>query len=411
MNTTRNTIKASLGACLAAIALAGGAHAGNPVDPCGPDDLASIPAEGFTRHVELVGDLLYVLDGAVLTQDQAGLRIFDVSDPSMPVLLGRVSTPGLATDIAVSGDRAFIADGGAGGLQVVDISDPSSPTIIGSEDSPGLASGVAVVQDTTEGIANAIVVLADGADGVRLYGIFGAGSPDSFGTINTDGIANDVLIYDSTLFVADGWNGLVAYDLTDPNNPVEAGRLATQNAAVGLAYDEDSGMLYVAEAMGGVLIAEASNPLDPQLIDEYDTPGTARGAAVYDQSLYVADGYGGLLTLRVGDPPFFGITESREIDGAAVGIALLDQINGPIAFVAANQGGVRVVNLQTCEDGCPADFAPPEGILDLADISAFIFDFGSENDPNRAEALAPPENIADLADIVAFLVSFNAGCP
>ena len=66
--------------------------------------------------------------------------------------------------------------------------------------------------------------------------------------------------------------------------------------------------------------------------------------------------------------------------------------------------------------GCPADLAPPQGVLDLADISFFIGDF---EDPfgsfpfqdNRAEALAPPFEIADLADITVFVTSFVAGCP
>lgn len=65
-----------------------------------------------------------------------------------------------------------------------------------------------------------------------------------------------------------------------------------------------------------------------------------------------------------------------------------------------------------CEDpdpGCnPADLAEPYGVLDLADISAFIAAFVAQ-DP--AADLAEPFGVWDLADLNAFLTSFIDGCP
>ena len=56
---------------------------------------------------------------------------------------------------------------------------------------------------------------------------------------------------------------------------------------------------------------------------------------------------------------------------------------------------------------CPADLAPPTGVLDLADIAAFVAGF-TGGDPI---ADLEPDGIYDLADIAAFVTSFNAGCP
>lgn len=56
---------------------------------------------------------------------------------------------------------------------------------------------------------------------------------------------------------------------------------------------------------------------------------------------------------------------------------------------------------------CPADLAPPAGVLDLADIAAFVGGFIS-GDPI---ADLNPDGVFDLADITAFIASFNAGCP
>ena len=56
----------------------------------------------------------------------------------------------------------------------------------------------------------------------------------------------------------------------------------------------------------------------------------------------------------------------------------------------------------------PADIAAPFGVLDLADISAFVGAFTSQ-DP--AADLAPPAGIFDLQDLQAFITNFTAGCP
>lgn len=57
---------------------------------------------------------------------------------------------------------------------------------------------------------------------------------------------------------------------------------------------------------------------------------------------------------------------------------------------------------------CPADLAPPFGVLDLADINAFLAAFIGQN---MIADLAPPFGVLDLADINAFIASFVAGCP
>jgi len=57
---------------------------------------------------------------------------------------------------------------------------------------------------------------------------------------------------------------------------------------------------------------------------------------------------------------------------------------------------------------CPADLAPPMGVLDLGDINAFIAGFTS-SDPTAD--LAAPFGVFDLGDVNAFITSFAAGCP
>ncbi|MBZ0172314.1 MAG: hypothetical protein K8E66_08045 [Phycisphaerales bacterium] len=70
---------------------------------------------------------------------------------------------------------------------------------------------------------------------------------------------------------------------------------------------------------------------------------------------------------------------------------------GPIELVTLIGGGCN-----------PADLAPPFGVLDLADLQAFVIAFIGM-DP--AADLAPPAGVFDLADLSAYVSEFLAGCP
>jgi hypothetical protein len=67
-----------------------------------------------------------------------------VSNPSAPVIIGGVDSPGDAQDVAVAGHHAYVADG-IFGLLVSDVSSPTAPVSLGS--APGNAVGVDVARD------------------------------------------------------------------------------------------------------------------------------------------------------------------------------------------------------------------------------------------------------------------------
>lgn len=74
-----------------------------------------------------------------------------------------------------------------------------------------------------------------------------------------------------------------------------------------------------------------------------------------------------------------------------------------------NEGEVCAVADVPAGPGCnAADLAEPLGLLDLADIVAYVGAF-STGDP-RAD-LAAPTGVFDLSDLTAFVVLFSGGCP
>ena len=70
------------------------------------------------------------------------LKIVDLSDPSEPRLLGRLTLPQSLKAVALSGPHAYVT--GQDGLWVIDVSNPAAPLMVGFYETPGFPSGVVV---------------------------------------------------------------------------------------------------------------------------------------------------------------------------------------------------------------------------------------------------------------------------
>lgn len=85
--------------------------------------------------------------------------------------------------------------------------------------------------------------------------------------------------------------------------------------------------------------------------------------------------------------------------GGFVALGSVSATGGPVGIFAARfDFGAE----------CVADLAAPIGVLDLADLQAFVRGFVAM-DP--IADLAPPAGVHDLADVQAFVSAFLAGCP
>ena len=92
-------------------------------DPTNPSRVRRIRGGRFTLGIDLVGSFAYLIGSE-------GLRIFDFSDPTPPLLVGSVDLPGSSSSVAISGEIAVVASPDPdAGLLLVDISDPSAPVL------------------------------------------------------------------------------------------------------------------------------------------------------------------------------------------------------------------------------------------------------------------------------------------
>ena len=113
--------------------------------------------------------------------------------------VGYYDTPDYARGVAVSGSYAYVADDEKG-LRIINISNPSRPYEVGYYDTPGYAYGVAV--------SGFYAYVADGYEGLRIINISNPSRPYEVGYYNTLGYARNVAVSGSYVYVADGYAGL-----------------------------------------------------------------------------------------------------------------------------------------------------------------------------------------------------------
>jgi len=154
------------------------------VDYTNPNNLVEIGkfiCPSIIRGITHVDSFLYVAN------ERSGVRIIDITYLTNPAEVGFFDTDGIALDVKVNGDYAYIAD--LYGLRIINISDPANP--------------------------------------------FETGFIDTY-------YAQKVTINDTIAYVADDYEGLKIINISDPYNPTEIGSFNTTGNARGIYYQNNS---------------------------------------------------------------------------------------------------------------------------------------------------------------------------
>jgi len=249
-----------------------------------------IPALSEINRIDIQGNLLYV------AEQDAGLLVVDITDPTAMFVAGTHDTPGGAEDVRVSGSHAYVADAESG-LRIVDIREPSSLTEVGYVDTPGSSRGV----DVAEGYA----YVADEAGGLRVIDVTDPAAPTEVASLPTPSIATAVMQSNGRVYVSTNTD-LRIVDVSVPGAPFEVGSVAFPD------YPMDTfvanGYAYVAARTAGLRVIDVRDPGATQEVGYYISP-TARTTisqgvhAVHVTNLaYLGAVYTGLLTVAVPPP-------------------------------------------------------------------------------------------------------------
>jgi hypothetical protein len=278
-----------------------------------------------TRGIAVQGDYAY------LATEERALWVVDASDPSRPVARWSYALPGVAFDVSIVDQRAFVAIGDLNwvgrsrGVAVFDISTPAAfPRLIGGHFLPIDGAG-----------ARQVVAIGDRAfvadDGLGLLAIdlSALAEPQLERTwgIQTD---NQAHVAGDMAYTVSG-RSLQAYNLADPNSPRPLGSYVA-SAAIGSIRVEGT-RAFLGLSLQGFVEVDLSTPGQPQFKRQVAPSGN--DIAIAGGVACVADGEAGVrfyyLSGAASPLPLLGSIEAGgqgEVEHVAV--------SGSLAFVTGN---------------------------------------------------------------------------
>ncbi len=252
-----------------------------------PEIIGRKRLRGSVTGVALKDNLAFMANG------EQGVQIFDISNPAAPDSLGVIPVPEFAGKVAVADTVLLIVDYGpqpvksqtakmngpsANDLLLAGITEVSNPQILGFYGLPGPITSV---------ISSGDYVYALNSSDFRADILMAQKTGDRFDSVGhyyTPGTAQKGLVYNDTLYLAAGSEGLEVIDISDPANLY---RVRHYSAPSGLDVAIKDGYAYLAAASSGVRIFDITKP-DDIPVATINTPGLATCVRINENLLYIA---------------------------------------------------------------------------------------------------------------------------
>jgi hypothetical protein len=334
--------------------------------------IATLGFENNALNMDLVGSYLYIAN------EQAGMRIINISNPHLPVV---VSTRPLGTrksvvDVSVSGNFAFLVVSDST-MHVIDITNPTVPRDTAFIRLPCEAWGIKVV--------GSYAYVADG-DSMQIINIFNPAAPYRVGAYGYPGMwAVGITTQANYAYLSDTYNGLTIVNINNPTNPSFVGRYTNENGSFINRTRVTTNYAYCTDDANGLEIISISNPGSPFRIGGHDTPGTARSLWLMPNYCFVADGEAGFEIYNINDPTLpipagdFKTSYVKKCDAA-----------GDYVYLATWETGMQII-----------DMHDPE-------VPVWI---GSLDTPGQAQDIKVVANYAFIAARQSGVISANIADP
>jgi len=215
-----------------------------------------------------------------------GFMVFDLQDPARPQLDVVVEDLGDMRALAVDGNLALLA--GRQRLVTLDLSEPKQPMLLGDLDVTEMdARHVAV--DGGLGL----VVAGSTSISLLTLDLRNAEQPALYGRIELSGVAPGqprVTLSGNMAFVACGTGGLIMVDVGNPAEPVQVGDYQPWTGDFVSDVAINRGLAFVT-AGSYVHVLDISDPAEPVLLEDIDTPGYATRVVSAGEKVVVGDSY------------------------------------------------------------------------------------------------------------------------
>ncbi len=188
-------------------------------------------------------------------------------------------------------------------------------------------------------IAGNYAYLADGLNGLVTVDISNPQIPAETDVYNTSGYAWDVAVSGNRAYVADGSYGLLVFDITNAASPSYLTSLSLGGTVESVCLV--GGKAYLAGTGGTLHIVSIAAEPSPLLYDSLSLPANAKDVQVAGDYAYVADSNAGLQVVDISDSYNPVIVATLDTPGAASNI----EISGTTVYLADGGPGLQIIDI------------------------------------------------------------------
>jgi hypothetical protein len=267
------------------------------------------------EHAEAVA---VVGNHAYLAEQDGGVAVVDISNPALPVEVHRVAMLGIyAKSLVASGNFVYVADQDFG-LRILDITNPITAYLRASLPGVGQPFGVAVSGDY-------VFVAGDTA----LFSV-NVSNPDSPYTVNrfeaNGQDLREVIVSGGKAYLAYDEVGIEILDISVPGTPVPLGSYLNQGL-LPRYLSKYGDHLYMADGTD-LTVLNVADPQNMYVVDSFCTPGVASGLVADQGYVWLGDSYA-FMVLTTGDGPScpVAITGDTNANGSVTAADIITSVN------------------------------------------------------------------------------------
>ena len=310
-------------------------------DPTDPEKESEEDTDGHSYGVVLSNDEKY----AFVADGENGLVVIDVSDPSSPDTKKVLNIDGNCTKVklASDGNHLYLSNQKEGMVYLVNIKDPESAFIEKKYATKGQPEGLFVKDN--------LMYVSNGISGVSTLNIVNDFFPAKISDVELDNLTLSSKLRPDKKYIfavsddpADESSIFYAINIEDKVNPEIKGKYTKYDGdAFDTVISSDGKVAYMIGS-DGVYSLDISDPSDIKKLDK-QKDGYNIGAVLSsdDKYLYVANGKDGILIYDVSDPSDISKVSSLDLDGESRKVALSK--DGKTLFVATNDNGLVSVDV------------------------------------------------------------------
>jgi hypothetical protein len=345
-------------------------------DPINPTVIGSYDLPGYGLSVAVENNFVFL--GSWETQmiwQFGGVRVFDVTDLSAPVIIGSMEMAWGVESLALDGEYLVVGDHREG-LNILWAADPYSPyeaieVLVPGADRVAVSGAIVCVSSTYNGlvvleqgfmpepemvatyepaagnpadvaIVGDYAVLACSYDGLHILDLTQTGELPLFASAPIPGSTKALAVVGNLVYVTSSYNTLSIVDLSNPAVPDVLASIDDVGSNWGIAANQDLAVI----AGDHLVVVDVSNPDSPDILANISLPNTAIGVDLYgeiacvawEQELWFYDISNPALPVLVGSLATPG--ESQDV-----------VVEGDMAYVSDGYGGVQVIYLNPEGDG------------------------------------------------------------